>query len=45
MLGTRDGRDVVAALGELYDENRLGRMDDGRYTLIAQAPTEGTSAP
>ncbi len=44
MLGTRDGRDVVAALGELYDANRLGRTDDGRYILIAQRTTEGPSA-
>jgi 2,5-furandicarboxylate decarboxylase 1 len=44
-VGTRDGRDVVAALGELYDANRLRRLDDGRYALIAEAPMEGSSAP
>jgi 2,5-furandicarboxylate decarboxylase 1 len=32
--GTRDGREVVRALAPLYDEHRLGRLDDGRYTLV-----------
>ena len=36
--GTRDGRAVVRALAPLYDEQRLGRLDDGRYTLVI-APT------
>jgi hypothetical protein len=35
--GTRDGREVVRALAPLYDDGRLGRLDDGRYTL-ATAP-------
>ncbi|HEY5340872.1 MAG TPA: UbiD family decarboxylase, partial [Candidatus Aquilonibacter sp.] len=33
--GTRDGRSVVHALTPLYDESRLGRLDDGRYTLVS----------
>jgi UbiD family decarboxylase len=32
-LGTRDGREVVRALGPLYDDGRLIRLKDGRYTL------------
>jgi UbiD family decarboxylase len=32
-LGTRDGREVVRALGPLYDDGRLTRLKDGRYTL------------
>ena len=32
--GTRDGREVVRALAPLYDEHRLGRLDDGRYSLV-----------
>ena len=34
-LGTRDGREVLPIIEKLYDEGRLGRLDDGRYTLIA----------
>jgi 2,5-furandicarboxylate decarboxylase 1 len=33
VLGSRDGRDVVHALGELYAELRLQRTADGRYEL------------
>jgi UbiD family decarboxylase len=32
--GTRDGRTVVRALAPLYDGHRLGRLVDGRYTLV-----------
>jgi 2,5-furandicarboxylate decarboxylase 1 len=32
--GSRDGRSVVRAFTPLYDEFRLGRLDDGRYTLV-----------
>jgi 2,5-furandicarboxylate decarboxylase 1 len=32
--GSRDGRDVVRALAPLYDEHRLARLDDGRYSLV-----------
>ncbi len=32
-LGTRDGREVVRALGPLYDQGKLARLKDGRYTL------------
>ena len=31
-LGTRDGRDDPA-FDKLYEEGRLGRLKDGRYTL------------
>jgi 2,5-furandicarboxylate decarboxylase 1 len=37
-LGTRDGRDVVRALDDLYAAGELGRLDDGRYILS----TKGT---
>jgi hypothetical protein len=33
--GSRDGREVVRALAPLYDEHRLARLDDGRYSLVA----------
>lgn len=32
--GTRDGRTVIRDLAPLYDERRLGRLEDGRYTLV-----------
>ena len=32
-LGSRDGRELVRQLDTLYADNRLGRRDDGRYTL------------
>ena len=32
--GSRDGRDVLAALEPLYAEQRIGRDDDGRYRLL-----------
>jgi 3-polyprenyl-4-hydroxybenzoate decarboxylase len=32
-IGTRDGREVVAALDRLYESGRLVRGDDGRYAL------------
>ncbi len=35
-LGTRDGREILPILDRLYGEGRLGRLDDGRYTLIAR---------
>lgn len=34
-LGTRDGREILPVLDKLYGEGRLGRLEDGRYTLIA----------
>jgi len=34
-LGTRDGREILATLDRLYSEGRLGRLEDGRYRLIA----------
>ena len=35
-LGTRDGREILPILEKLHGEGRLGRLDDGRYTLIAR---------
>jgi 2,5-furandicarboxylate decarboxylase 1 len=32
-LGTRDGREILRIFDKLYKEGRLGRTDDGRYTL------------
>jgi 2,5-furandicarboxylate decarboxylase 1 len=32
-LGSRDGRDIVRALDSLYADDRLRRLDDGRYAL------------
>jgi 2,5-furandicarboxylate decarboxylase 1 len=32
-LGTRDGREVIRALDDLYAAGELGRLDDGRYIL------------
>ncbi len=34
-LGTRDGREILPILEKLYGEGRLGRLEDGRYTLIS----------
>ena len=31
--GTRDGREIVRGLGQLYEEGRLERLPDGRYAL------------
>ncbi|MGH7032745.1 MAG: UbiD family decarboxylase [Stellaceae bacterium] len=33
-LGTRDGREILPILEKLYAEGRLGRLEDGRYTLV-----------
>jgi UbiD family decarboxylase len=33
-LGTRDGREILPIIETLFDEGRLGRLDDGRYTLL-----------
>jgi len=33
-LGTRDGREILPVLDKLYEAGKLGRLDDGRYTLI-----------
>jgi 2,5-furandicarboxylate decarboxylase 1 len=35
-LGSKDGREIVRQLDELYDAHRLGRLDDGRYVLKAK---------
>ena len=32
-LGSKDGREIVRALDELYAAKRLERADDGRYML------------
>jgi UbiD family decarboxylase len=32
-LGTRDGREIVRDFGKLYEQGRLKRLQDGRYTL------------
>src|ERR1700689_3640831 len=32
-LGSKDGREIVRQLDALYAEQRLGRLDDGRYVL------------
>jgi 2,5-furandicarboxylate decarboxylase 1 len=34
-LGTRDGREILPILDKLYRDGRLGRLEDGRYTLIS----------
>ena len=31
--GTRDGREILRDFGRLYEEGKLGRLRDGRYTL------------
>lgn len=35
-LGTRDGREILPILDKLYEAGRLGRLEDGRYTLISR---------
>jgi UbiD family decarboxylase len=37
-LGTRDGREILAVFDRLYGAGRLGRLEDGRYTLISPPP-------
>jgi 2,5-furandicarboxylate decarboxylase 1 len=32
-LGTRDGREILRDFGKLYEQGRLKRLKDGRYTL------------
>ena len=32
-VGTRDGREIVRDFGKLYEQGRLRRLKDGRYTL------------
>ena len=32
-LGTRDGREILRGFGKLYEQGRLTRLQDGRYTL------------
>src|SRR5882757_8471309 len=32
-LGTRDGREILRDFGKLYEQGRLKRLNDGRYTL------------
>jgi 2,5-furandicarboxylate decarboxylase 1 len=32
-LGTRDGREILRDFGKLYEQGRLQRLKDGRYTL------------
>jgi len=32
-LGTRDGRELLRDFGKLYEQGRLKRLKDGRYTL------------
>jgi len=32
-LGTRDGREILRDFGKLYEQGRLKRLQDGRYTL------------
>ncbi len=41
-LGTRDGREILATLDTLHQAGRLGRLEDGRYTLISP-PRPGSS--
>jgi hypothetical protein len=36
-LGSRDGREIVRALGELRQAGRLGRDEIGRWTLTNNA--------
>jgi 2,5-furandicarboxylate decarboxylase 1 len=35
--GSRDGRDLVRELGKLYQQKRLERLPDGRYSLNGKA--------
>jgi len=37
-LGTRDGREILPILDRLEREGRLGRLEDGRYTLSSTRP-------
>jgi UbiD family decarboxylase len=32
-VGTRDGREILRDFGKLYEQGRLKRLQDGRYTL------------
>ena len=32
-LGTRDGREILRDFERLYEQGRLKRLKDGRYTL------------
>jgi len=32
-VGTRDGREILPTIDKLYADGRLGRLDDGRYTI------------
>ena len=32
-LGPRDGREILRDFGKLYEQGRLKRLQDGRYTL------------
>jgi hypothetical protein len=32
-VGTRDGREILHSLDKLYADGRVGRTEDGRYTL------------
>ena len=34
--GSRDGRDIVRELGQLYDQGRLERLKDGKYNLLGR---------
>jgi hypothetical protein len=37
-LGTRDGREILPILEKLYASGKLGRLEDGRYTLNPPPP-------
>jgi len=37
-LGTRDGREILPIIEQLYAAGMLGRLDDGRYALISPPP-------
>ena len=37
-LASRDGREIVRALDDLRSRDRLTRLDDGRYALVASEP-------
>jgi len=42
-LGTRDGREILRDFGKLYEQGRLTRLKDGRYTLNGGGGANGSA--
>ena len=40
-VGTRDGRELLRDFGKLYEQGRLTRLKDGRYTLNGGGGADG----